>query len=55
MVEATGLKLWRRGYLRGNDLSAKFRRNLPVGSKVISGGHRQTGDFISIIFISKGK
>jgi hypothetical protein len=37
MVEGTGLKVWRRGYLQWHDLPTEFHKNLPVGSKVIMG------------------
>jgi hypothetical protein len=42
MVEAMGLKIWHRGPLERHRLRIKFHENLPVGSKVISGGHTQT-------------
>jgi hypothetical protein len=38
MVEATG----RRGHLEWQYLPTKFHENSSIGSKVISGGHRQT-------------
>jgi hypothetical protein len=46
MVEAMGCKIMHQG-----PLPTKFHENLPVGSKVISGGQtdRQTGDLIRLI------
>jgi hypothetical protein len=37
-----------RGPFEWHRLSTKFYEDLPVSSKVIKGGHRETGDFISI-------
>jgi hypothetical protein len=37
MLEVTGLKVWRRGYLQWHDLPTEFHKNLPIGSKVIRG------------------
>jgi hypothetical protein len=49
MIEAMGLKLLHRGPLEWHYLRTKFRENLPSGSDVINGGHRQTGYFIRIL------
>jgi hypothetical protein len=35
-------KVRRRGYFQRHDLLTKFHKNLPIGSKVIRGTHRQT-------------
>jgi hypothetical protein len=42
VVEGTGLKRTCRGHLQWHDLPTEFHKNLPIGSKVISGGHTQT-------------
>jgi hypothetical protein len=42
MFEATGLKLQRRDRLQWQNLPAEFHENLPISSKVISGGVRDT-------------
>jgi hypothetical protein len=41
MIEAMGLKNIARGPLEWYCLSTKFDENLPSGSEVISGEHRQ--------------
>jgi hypothetical protein len=48
MAEATRLKMWHRGHLQWQHPPAKFHENPPIGSKVISGGHRQAGDLIKV-------
>jgi hypothetical protein len=40
-VEAMTLKIWLRGHLQWHDLLAEFHENLPTGSKLISGGHKE--------------
>jgi hypothetical protein len=42
MVEATGLKMWRRRQLQWHHLHTIFHENPRIGSKVIRGKHRQT-------------
>jgi hypothetical protein len=37
MVEGTGLKVRRQGHLQWHDHTTAFHKNLPIGSKVISG------------------
>jgi hypothetical protein len=37
-------KVRRQGHLQWHDLPTEFRKNLPIGSNVIRGTHRQTGD-----------
>jgi hypothetical protein len=39
MVEGTDVKVRRRGHLQWHDLPTEFHKNLPIGSKVIRGGH----------------
>jgi hypothetical protein len=39
MAEATRLKIRHRGHLEWHHFSAKFHKNPPTGSKVISGKH----------------
>jgi hypothetical protein len=41
MIEAMGLKIAASRPLEWNYLCTKFHENLPGGSKVISGAHRQ--------------
>jgi hypothetical protein len=47
-----GLKLLHLGPLKWQYIRTKFHENLPIGSKVISGGDthtdRETGNFISL-------
>jgi hypothetical protein len=54
-IEATVLKLLRRGHLQWHDPLADFNEKLPTVSKVITEGHtdRQHGDRISLTFLSK--
>jgi hypothetical protein len=42
MVEDMGLKLLHQGPLEWHHLPTKYHEDLPSGSKVSSGGHRQT-------------
>jgi hypothetical protein len=56
MVKGTGLKSTAsRGHLQWHDTSTEFHKNLPIGSKVISGGHtdRQNRDLIRLTFLFK--
>jgi uncharacterized protein YneF (UPF0154 family) len=43
MAEVTRLEMWPRGHLQWHHLPTKFHENPPIGSKVISGKHTQTG------------
>jgi hypothetical protein len=52
IVQAMKLKLLHRGPLEWYQLCTKFHENLPISSKVISGGSqavRQTADLIRLI------
>jgi hypothetical protein len=49
MAEATRLKMWHQGQLQWHHLRTKFHENPPIGSKVISGEHRQACDLISLL------
>jgi hypothetical protein len=36
-LKVRDLNVWRRGHLQWHDLRIEFRKNLPIGSKVIRG------------------
>jgi hypothetical protein len=46
MIQAMRLKLLQPGPLEWHYLLTKFHENLPSGSKVISGGDRQTNRLV---------
>jgi hypothetical protein len=49
MIDTVGLKLLHQGPLEWHHIPNKFHEALPIGTKVISEGHTQTGtDRISI-------
>jgi hypothetical protein len=49
MVAVTALQLWRR-HLQWQYLNTESHKNLPVGTKIDRGTHRQDGDLISLLF-----
>jgi hypothetical protein len=55
IIEAMGLKLLHRGPLEWHYILTKFHENIPSCSKVLSGGHRQTGDLIKLLSFSESK